>query len=184
MKLFIRLFITVLLLAMIAGNYLLYKHNMDERFQDTREKLMLIALNASLCIDADTLVKIPLNSDGDKAPEYRAIFQKLQKIKEANPYIKYAYIMTATDKPGIFRYIVDADPLPEIATSKSPTAFPGDEFDARNLPEMLKAYIGPSADKKFNTDAWGTTLSGYAPICDNEGKTVAIFCVDIDAAKM
>ena len=46
---------------------------------------------------------------------------------------------------------------------------------------MLKGYNEPSADKKVETDEWGSTLSGYAPIRNALGQPVAVLGVDIDA---
>ena len=92
--------------------------------------------------------------------------------------------MTATDQPGILQYMVDADPLPQIITARCPTALPGDKYDARGFPEMLMAYTAPNADKKISRDAWGSVISGYAPIRDVDGKSIAILGVDIDAARI
>ena len=91
--------------------------------------------------------------------------------------------MAPTDQAGVLQYVVDANPLPEMITAKSPTSFTGDKFDTRNDPEMLSAFNGPSADKDIVPDSWGVTLSGYAPIRDSFGKSVAILCVDIDVSK-
>jgi len=174
--LFLFLFITAL------ANLAFFECSYNRELKKAREKLMLIASNASVLIDTDTLMQIPLRQDADKTPEYKFIFNKLDKIKEANPVVKYIYIMAATDKAGIFQYIVDADPLPEIVNSKSPTSFPGDEFNAERTPGMLEAFHGPSADKNIISDSWGVTLSGYAPIYDSLKKPVAILCVDMDAS--
>lgn len=149
-----------------------------------RKKLTLFASQAALSIDADLLRKIPLRMDGDKAPEYKVIFEQLEKIKEADPSVKYVYIMTMTDEPGILQYVVDANPLPEIITAKSPSSLPGDRYDAHQAPEMLEAYRKPTADRRLVADVWGITLSGYAPIYDKSGKTVAILGVDRDGTQM
>ena len=90
--------------------------------------------------------------------------------------------MAATDQPGILQYVVDADPVPQIITARCVTALPGDKYDARELPDLLSAYQGPAADRKVTTDAWGTFISGYAPIQDVFGNTVGILGVDTDAA--
>ncbi len=180
------LWILVFLALFIAalGNFLFFDHILNKGLNDAREKLILIASSASHLVDADTLFKIPLRQDADKTPEYKIIFDVLERIKNANPLVKYIYIMAPTEKAGVFRYIVDADLLPEIITAKSPTSFSGDEFDASAVPGMLKAYDGPFADKNFIIDAWGVTLTGYAPIYDYSRKVVAILCVDMDAKPM
>lgn len=184
MKRSLWIFIFLALFVAALGNFLFFEHILNKGLNDAREKLILIASSASRLIDADTLLKIPLRQDADKTPEYKAIFNVLERIKNANPSVKYIYIMAPTDKAGVFQYIVDADPLPDIVTAKSPTSFSGDEFDAKGVPGMLKAYDGPSADENLVIDAWGVTLTGYAPIYDNSRKVVAILCVDMDAESM
>jgi HD-GYP domain-containing protein (c-di-GMP phosphodiesterase class II) len=44
---------------------------------------------------------------------------------------------------------------------------------------MLKDFTAPSADQELQSDAWGVTLSGYAPIFGKDGNAVAILGVDI-----
>jgi len=46
---------------------------------------------------------------------------------------------------------------------------------------MLKAFDGPAADRRFQMDKWGVTLSGYAPIRDSNGEAVAMIGVDMAA---
>ncbi len=173
---------TLFLVALIA--FIFYEYRLQSAFSETRQRLMSIASNAALSIDANAVLKIPLRQESESSPEYMVVFHKLEDIKKANPSVKYVYIMTATDQPGILQYVVDADPLPQVVTARCPTSFPGDKYDARGIPEMLSGYNGPSADKKITTDKWGSVISGYAPIRDASGKAVAILCVDADAVSL
>jgi hypothetical protein len=174
-------FLSLLLFIAAAGNFIFHELRLKNSFNETRQRLMLVATNAAVSIDGETLLKVPLQMEGEAAPEYRLIQQKLIRFKEANPFLKYIYIVTAGDQPGIMRYLVDADPLPKIITATSPSSFPGDKYDTRQFPEILNAYDGPAADKKITVDAWGTLISGYAPIRDPSGKVIAILGADVDA---
>jgi len=182
MKRFLWVFLTLLLFWAALGNFIFCTYRLRDTFSQTREQLITIASNAALSIDAQELLEVPLQQTGDSSLTYRAIFDKLETIKQINPSLKYVYIMTTTDQPGILQYVVDADPAPQVITARSPSALPGDKYDARALPEMLKAYGGPAADKKITSDEWGSFISGYAPIRDSDGKSIAILGVDIDAA--
>ena len=184
MRRFSWIFIFAILFLFALNNFIFYKFFVAQGPKDSREKLMAIASNASHSIDADILLKIPSKPEGDKTQEYKTIYEELLRIKDANLSIKYIYIMVPTDQPGILQYVIDANPVPEIITAKSPTSFPGDLYDAHNAPQMLSAYQGPTADRKFVVDKWGATLSGYAPIYDDSGKAVAILGVDIDATQL
>jgi len=183
MKRFLWIFLCGLLFLVVLSCYIFYGLYLRNTFNKTRERLMLIAANAALSISADEVFNIPLEQRSEGKPEYMIVYGKLTKIKEANPsFVKYVYIMTTTNEPGILRYVVDADPTPQIITANCPTSLPGDKYDARKLPELLNAYGGTSADKKITTDVWGSFISGYAPIRDASGQPIAIIGVDSDAA--
>ena len=152
MKRFLWVFLTLLLFWAALGNFIFCTYRLRDTFSQTREQLMSIASNAALYIDAQQLLEVPLQPDGDRRLAYRAIFGKLEKIKQTNPSLKYVYIMMTTDQPGILQYVVDADPAPQVITASSPSALPGDKYDARALPKMLKAYSEPAADKKIPSD--------------------------------
>ena len=166
------------------GHILFYEHAKNAKLQEMREELMAIAAKSSPSIDGALLLRIPLTMDGDKTPEYKEIYDILAGIKEAYPVVKYAYILTTTDQPGIMQFVVDADPLPEIVTARSQRSFPGDKYDVRHLTEIMNAFSMVCADRNINADAWGVTLSGYAPIGGPGGKTVAILCIDMDAGRV
>ncbi|OGX00387.1 MAG: hypothetical protein A2Y00_00075 [Omnitrophica WOR_2 bacterium GWF2_43_52] len=173
--------IVSLLFAGAMSNFLIYRYTLRLQFNDLRNKLMIIAQTASLMVDADTLMRIPLNREGMETPEYKAIAEKLEQIKRVNPPIKYAYTLTKTEEEGIWQFIVDIAPYIEKIKGNGVTSYPGDKYKAWRFPEMLKAYNGASADKKLERDEWGVTLSGYAPIRDKDGKAVAVLGVDVTA---
>lgn len=169
--------------VMVLSELVIYKFTLDFQFNQLREKLMIIAQTASLSIDADMLMAIPLNQSGISTVTYKTISRQLSRIKEINPSIKYIYTMTKTEQAGIWQFIVDPSPTLEGPKKKGgPTAFPGDKYDAFRFPEMIRGFSGPSADKKIMVDEWGITLSGYAPVRDNNGKVVAVLGVDMLAA--
>jgi serine phosphatase RsbU (regulator of sigma subunit) len=144
-----------------------------------RNRLMTIARISSLMVDADSLAQIPLTRGGVDDPRYRAIADVLLKIKKTAPSITYIYTLARTDTPTVFRFIVDPEPKKD-GVAKS-AAYPGDVYDASAFPELVKGWDGPAADKKLGKDEWGVFMSGYAPIRDASGRTVAILGVDMSA---
>jgi sigma-B regulation protein RsbU (phosphoserine phosphatase) len=44
---------------------------------------------------------------------------------------------------------------------------------------MQEALQGPSADEEITVDQWGTWLSGYAPLFDDDGEVIGILGVDL-----
>lgn len=185
MKRFLWVFTFLFIFLIALGNFFICQMRLQNTLNQTRQRLMLIASNAALSVSAEEIFKVPLEQRSEGTAEYMAVYDKLVKIKEANPaFVKYVYIMTTTAQPGILQYVVDADPVPQIITAHCPTSLPGDKYDARALPELLNAYDSPSADKKITSDVWGAFISGYAPIRDIDGKPVAILGVDSDATSI
>lgn len=142
---------------------------------------MAIASTSALMFDADLVSQVPLDKNGINSPAFKNIAEELNKIKEANPIITYIYIVKKTDKEGILEFVVDPEPVTKDGRKKFPTSYPGDTYDAKGAPEMLKAFSGPSADKKLTTDAWGVFVSGYAPVINKDDKVVAMLGVDVSA---
>jgi putative nucleotidyltransferase with HDIG domain len=175
------LLILSMLFVMVLSNFLVYKFTLNAQLNQLRERLMVIASTASLMVDADQLLQIPLNRDGVETPQYKSIADKLDKIKAVNPSLKYIYTMTKTDKEGIWQFIVDPVAAVEEGRKRGPTSYPGDKYYVSRFPEMVKGFREPSADKKLMADEWGVTLSGYAPIRDKNNRPVAILGVDMSA---
>lgn len=181
----------VLILAMVTvtglNNFFIYRFNLTSHFEQLRHSLMIISQMAALAVDAETLQKIPLAWEGVQSPAYRAVAAKLSKVLEMNKPIQYVYILTKTKTPGNLRFLIDLEAIGRNVHRKRSSARPGDLYDARHFPEMLEAFTAPSADREFQNDAWGMTLSGYAPVFGKDGKVVAILGVDVladDIAKM
>jgi len=184
MKPFRWILIAIFLFWAALGNFILRAWRSSEALEQTRQNLLLIASNAALLIDVSALLQVPLEPEGDRSAAYQVVSSQLEAIKQTNPSLKYAYIMRTTVQPGILQYAVDADPAPQIITAQSPRSLPGDKYDARTFPEMLKAYTEPAADKTIKADAWGIFISGYAPIHDSSGQAVAILGVDMEAGNL
>ena len=176
--------IAAMFFAAAMSNILIYKYVLNSKLNDLRDKLMAIAQTGALALDADILMQVPLKREGMNTTQYREIAGKLEEIQKANSQIKYIYAITRTEKEGIWQFIVDPSPAMERTRRQWATSYPGDRYNASRFPDMLKAFSGPSADKKLETDEWGVTLSGYAPIRDKDAKAVAVLGVDISAQEV
>ena len=163
--------------VVILSDFLLFRFTYQAQLEGTRNQLKAIAQTAALLIDADKLVQVPLNKEGIHTSSYDYVDDQLKKIKAANPQVKFIYILKKVDNSNIWRFIVDADPEGD----RGQHSYPGDTYDAGRFPEMLRGFNEPSADKKIETDEWGSTLSGYAPIRNSLGQPAAVLGVDIDA---
>ena len=173
----------VLILAMVfvvgLNNFFVYHSDIVSHFEQLRSSLKAIAQTATLAVDIDTLQKIPLNWDGVRSPAYREVAEKLKKILEMNAPLKYIYVLFKTKIPENLRFVIDAEREGSGVSRKRSPARPGDLYDASQFPAMMEGFAAPSVDRKFQTDPWGVTLSGYAPIRDARGNAVAVLGVDI-----
>lgn len=173
----------VLILAMIfvtgLNNFFIYRFNLASHFEELRSSLVAIAQTATLAANAATLQKIPLIWDGVRSPAYRETAEKLRKVLEMNQQLQYVYVLIKTKTPGQLRFLVDVEASAREIPKRRGFARPGDLYDASRFPAMLEAFTVASADRELQSDEWGVTLSGYAPIRDENGNVVAILGVDI-----
>ncbi|RPI97157.1 MAG: hypothetical protein EHM32_02040, partial [Spirochaetales bacterium] len=169
----------ILILSMLfsgaMANFLIYKYALDNQFGQLRDKLKTIAVMSALEIDAEALGRIPLSEDAVNTADYKAVADRMRLIRNAVPSIKYIYTLAKTENPGILKFIVD---LENKDKSDTPSAKPGEEYDASGFSQMLAGFDAPASDDKMDRDKWGVFLSGYAPVRDARGNTVAIVGVD------
>ena len=134
------MFILAMLFMGVVSNAVIYKFAITSQFNQLEDKLKIIARTASLTIDTDTLLQIPLNKEGANTPQYKIIIEKLRKIKEQNQPIRFIYIMTKTDKEGIWQFIADPDPVQSkkngVTAYNSPQHHFNFHITARSIPPI------------------------------------------------
>lgn len=172
-------FVAIVIMVTSLNSFIIYKLSVDAQINQLRENLMVVAQTAALMVDGDMIDLVPLERSGIDTAAYKTIARELRKIKAANPSIKYIYTMKKTEDKWIWKFIVDPDPAASGSSSNRATAYPGDLYDAKRCPEIMKALNSPSADKVFTDDEWGRFLSAYAPIRDSRGGVVAALGVDM-----
>lgn len=171
-------FLAAVIFILSVNNFIIYKSTVDSQVEQLRENLMMVAQTAALMVDGDMLERVPMDPSGVNSDAYVTVAASLRKIKAANPAIKYIYTMKKTDNKWLWQFIVDPDPVEHGAGERKITAYPGDPYDARRCPAILKALNEPSADVGFTLDEWGVFLSAYAPVRDGFGNVVAVLGVD------
>lgn len=182
-------FSTFLLFCIVSGviTYGLYQHNKYLNLQRVKEKVLSIAATGALQFDANDLNKLHIKGDIAR-PEYAKVIAKENDIRDQNPGVKYIYIMRPTKDSKYFEFVADADSLDinakkdlngdgviDDADHLSPPGEPYNvEKSVRNAEQALKV---PTAFDPY-IDQWGTLVSGWAPIRDSNGKTVAVLGID------
>jgi len=174
------LFILLMFFSGVISNFLIYDYALKSQIKQLRDKLKIIAQMIALDIDTNALLAIPLNKDGINTRQYEKIKSELARIRDVAPSIAYIYVLTKTQKECILKFIIDL--RSGMYESANSPALPGEEYNCSSVPEMMGAFSAPAADTKLIKDKWGVFLSGYAPIKDPDGKTMAILGIDVTAS--
>ncbi|MFN3420671.1 MAG: histidine kinase dimerization/phospho-acceptor domain-containing protein [Armatimonadota bacterium] len=162
---------------------------------EVREHLMSIAQAAALSIDPEEHERVYREGKED-TPLYQKLTEKLQRLAEALlPEVRekghfmaqesiYTLVPSQTD---IWHFVLDSGVPYDLngdgeIDEEEDKAHLGEEFDVSEHPEMRRCYLEgrPTADTKLMQDKWGVWLSGYAPLKDKNGRTVAIVGVDFN----
>lgn len=130
-------------------------------------------------------------ADDEGSPAHRRLVQQLQRIREITPGVRYAYLVRETRDPNIVTFVADADEFRSIADidldgngrvdDDEAPAVPGEEYDISGMAEFAAGFNGPSVDHDVTADRWGRLISGYAPVRDAGGRTIAVLGIDMNA---
>ncbi len=164
--------------ALLVGmtNVVAFRTALDAQFQQLRQTLIAIARTAALSIDGDLHEQIPPDPASANLRVYHALVEQLRSIRNTNPAIRYVYTMKPSPIPGKWYYVVDAE--------ERKTSLPGELYDVTRYPAMAAGLQGPNADPTITIDEWGPLLSGYAPIRNREGNTIAILGIDMSGEQV
>ncbi len=164
---------TAFIFSFTAG--VVYHRIFRENLQEARQMVLGIAATGALNVDGDMHEKIPADPSALTDPAYQKLQDQLQKILKANPDLRYVWTMIPGDKPKQTIFVGD------VGDAK---ANPGMRYDATQAPALLKGFQMPSVDLRPVQDNWGVSISGYAPIRNMTGKTVAVLGVDLYAPQL
>ena len=190
-------------LIAVGASWFLYDHTINLLTENLRERLLSISITQAANIDAKDLEVLQAEEDWVK-PEWAKVVTQLKKAKDANSDIVFMYIIRKVkSNPAEMEFVADAESInPYANTDDNPTnnvdsnkdgavepdgadklQWPGqpNPDPADHIPEAFEAYNGPLTVAELYEDAYGQVLTGYAPIKDDNGNTVAILATDIKA---
>ena len=174
-------------IAAATVTFWLYSNVSSLNTERVRDQVRAIAATAAQEFDVDDIHAIQTEADIRK-PEWEILVEQLRSVRERNADIRYVYLLRPTDDPDIFEFVSDADSIDPYAKidlnnhgvidDSDALNPPGDPYDVSEIPGVRLGMIEPSVDEEPFTDQWGTFISGFAPIKDSTGKTVAVLGVD------
>ncbi len=153
-----------------------YKISMQSELEHLQKRLLTVATNLADSIDADAINQIPLTSE-EITPLHESLKLRFQKTANRDPDIETIYILRPTSEPTNLRFLIDY-------VKGGKTGQPGELYDASDVPILLKGFKKPSVEDVPYTDEFGTTLSGYAPIFNKEGRSIALVGIDVKATQL
>lgn len=172
--------ISIVLLVVTVGslfNFTYCRYAEEALFTEVGESLANIAKSIASQIDADAHNSLKTCKDEHSAA-YKDIKLMLEHAKSANPDIRYVYTMRPTDKRMVWEFVVDAEEDPDLVSHI------GDKYPVSNCPDLRAGLGGPTHDQRITHDRWGDRISGYAPIRDDNGRSVGIVGIDMSVDEL
>jgi HAMP domain-containing protein len=177
-RLSIRLKILVVFMSLFTVTlgalfYWFYQSATQQAMENLQQSLILSASTAAKLVNADEVTLVS-DSEGDGTDaEYQHLVDQLTLVKDANPGVANIYIMVRS--PGA------EDELLFVADVEADIDIVGEPYDLGGQSDMLDAFNGPVATPTIQEDEYGAWLSGFAPIKNSQGQSVAIVGVDMAA---
>lgn len=134
-----------------------------------------ITRSVNATIDTDLYAELKTAEDMEK-PYYQELRQEFVKIKSTNG-LKYLYTMNLSEDGSVY-YCIDGSPQGD----KNESLLGDKDADISEL--MYAAFDGSEGYEFYDSDEWGTLISGYVPIVDASGKVLGMLGADFDAEFM
>ncbi len=190
-------------IVITAGvSWLLYEHTVSLLTDNLRQRLLSIGITQAANIDYRDIEALRTEEDWQK-PEWTRVVSQMKRAKESNSDIVFMYIFRKTkNDPTQMEFVADAGSLnPYVNIDEDPgnnvdangdgiiepegadkLQWPGQPYpEASEIPETFEAYAGPMTARDLYEDSYGEVLTGYAPIKDENGSTIAVLATDIKA---
>jgi methyl-accepting chemotaxis protein len=162
-------FVLIMVITSSLSFFYTYGEARSQLNESARQKLMEVAGAMSTQISGDALMS--LTPGQENSSTYTSLVDQMRNMRSNSPDIVNMYTMKISgDNVSFIVDDLEEDP-----------ALIGQEYTQPELAQLKEALTTPSASPTFYSDEFGTYMSGYAPIKDSNGTTVAILGVDVTA---
>ena len=162
-----------LLLVLTPAAIVVYELAVKAELDGLAARLHMATVGQAGLIDGDRVLAI----ERADAPYRVELKRRFEAIIKNEPEISSLFVFAPTADPDWLSFVVDSD------VRSAPAEF-GERYNARHYPELKEALQGARVERAPVADAWGLSISGFAPIYDARGKAVAILGIDTDAARV
>ncbi|MFA6524684.1 MAG: hypothetical protein WCT33_00260 [Patescibacteria group bacterium] len=180
--------ITAFISIMLITNIFVYYFGVTAMMNNTSESLKIIAENLADNVSYQTHENI-ISNEQQGSDDYKTIENYFKNVMDGNPLIFDIYTLRPTTNVDIMTFVVaaretqDANGDNYIDESEMRPDV-GERYDVSAQADLKEGLIKPSTDNKIATDKWGQWISGYAPILNDKGETVAVLGVDESAGNV
>lgn len=161
-----------------STTYLLFNGAKQTYFNQVAKNLKSIAATSALLVDSNAINALN-QPEQNESEEFGDQTKILTHIINANPQITHVSILKQVGPQ--YHFIVDASALGQSG-SKSELLDPADEIPTELTQAVTKSE--PTSTDSPQSDRWGEWYSGFAPILDKSGKTIAVLQVDAAATEI
>jgi adenylate cyclase len=153
-----------------------FRSAMDREVASLQQNLLATANSLALSIDGDAVAALPAEPS-QPTVLHTKLLGRFRDVAQRDQGITSIYLLRSTRDPTRLRFVMDY-------VRRGIAGRPGEAYDASEVPVMLKGFNQPAVESQPTRDAFGTSLSGYAPVKSRRGESVAVLGVDVDAARI
>ena len=175
----------LMLLVVGAGIFGLWRSSREAEFQGFRHHLIELAKAAASTIDPVLHERIRRPEQLNDADYNRAV-APLRRLRQALPTVHYVY--TVVQVGGTIHFVLDAaDPHARTPSGQPDQSGVWEVYPYRTEPMAQALGDGrtegtAAASTELSSDAWGTFMTGLAPIRDLQGHQIGAVGLDVDAS--
>ncbi len=156
-----------------------YFFGVDGEMRALKQRMATTATALATSLDGVALTELAAPADKSK-PLYARTRARFAAVCAQDPEIKNIYVLLRTSKPGELAFALDYD-----ADEPTVEATIGDRYDASRFPRMIEGLTRTAVEDEASADAWGLSLSGYAPVSGRAGEpSVGVLGIDVKGQRI
>jgi len=167
-------FISLGLISTLLALFIIYGEASQLIFNEIRSKILSLATNTAYIIESKNLERFIEEGGSRSSSEYKNLKDELLTIRDLNRrsdiYIEYGFIARKLPS-GEYIFVIDTTDGDRFKTQY------GDPFAVRI--EKGHDSSNPYVNENIYSDQFGSWLTGFAPIKDNEGNVIGLIGVDV-----
>ena len=163
-------------LVLSAGGWFLYSKGVQMEMEGLRARLRAMAVSIASAVPPEAIAALRTKEDLD-SPAHALLTSRFASIGKNEHDVTSIYIFRRGTRDGWLVFVCDW-------VVHGQPGVPGQEYDLKQAPGMVKGFDAPFAETEIYTDEWGPVLSGYAPVRGLDGSAIAVLGVDLPATRV